>query len=76
MRSVDFFQILLFSLLFNSADGRAIRFRCGFQNTIFDVLKSRSGWVESPRLVEVRKECIKYNQILSMNGLQSSLATC
>jgi len=34
------------------ADGRAIRFRCGFQNTIFDVLKSRSGWVESPSETE------------------------
>ena len=35
----------------NRADGRAIRFRCGFQNTIYDVLKSRNGWVESPRCV-------------------------
>eukprot|EP00794_Sanderia_malayensis_P018747 gene18747-20636_t len=28
-------------------DGRAIKYRCGFQNTIYDVLNSRSGWVEA-----------------------------
>lgn len=29
------------------ADGRSIRFRCGMQNTIYDVLTSRPGWVEA-----------------------------
>lgn len=33
----------------SSADGRAIRYRCGFQNTIYEVLKCRSGWTEAPR---------------------------
>jgi len=28
-------------------DGRAIRFRCGLQNTICDVLRAREGWVEA-----------------------------
>ena len=28
-------------------DGRSIRFRCGMQNTIYDVLKNRTGWVEA-----------------------------
>ena len=28
-------------------DGRSIRFRCGMQNTIYDVLKNRIGWVEA-----------------------------
>jgi len=28
-------------------DGRPIRFRCGLQNTILDVLKNRTGWVEA-----------------------------
>ncbi|XP_065675366.1 probable tubulin polyglutamylase TTLL9 isoform X4 [Hydra vulgaris] len=29
------------------ADGQPIRFRCAMQNTIYDVLKNRKGWVEA-----------------------------
>ena len=39
-------------------DGRAIRFRSGFQNTIYDVLKSRIGWIESPRFGAVIQSSI------------------
>ena len=36
-------------LFFSSSEGRAVRFRCGMQNTIYDVLKARPGWVESTK---------------------------
>ena len=53
----QFFYSLLLSYLshvyHDRTDGRAIRFRCGFQNTILDVLKSRSGWQESTRFVAI-----------------------
>lgn len=31
---------------------RQIRFRCGIQNTVFDVLQARAGWQEVVKYVE------------------------